>query len=110
MDYYSSHPIDLFVNVSETEGVPVSIMEAFSYSIPCFATDVGGTGEIVNRSNGHLAHKNFACRELADSIISIREISVSMGLRQNARDTFEALCSAEKNYAGLIEVFGSASA
>ena len=46
--FYRSHPVDAFVNVSASEGVPVSIMEAQSYGIPVIATAVGGTGEIVN--------------------------------------------------------------
>ena len=43
MDYLKSNSINLFVNVSETEGLPVSIMEAISFGIPALATDVGGT-------------------------------------------------------------------
>ena len=51
--YYSEHHVDLFVNVSESEGVPVSIMEAFSFGIPVMATDVGGVSEIVDDAVTH---------------------------------------------------------
>lgn len=47
MDAYRKIPYDIFVNLSESEGIPVSIMEAISYGIPVIATAVGGTPEIL---------------------------------------------------------------
>jgi colanic acid/amylovoran biosynthesis glycosyltransferase len=47
MKFYQTVPVDLFVNLSTREGIPVSIMEAISFGIPVLATDVGGTPEIV---------------------------------------------------------------
>lgn len=52
--YYASHPIDIFLNLSDIEGLPISIMEAISYGIPVIATNVGGTSEIVNPKTGYL--------------------------------------------------------
>lgn len=54
LDYYRNTPIDLFINLSMSEGVPVSIMEAISFNIPCVATDVGATKEIVTKDVGFL--------------------------------------------------------
>lgn len=64
-DYYKKNYIHGFLNVSEHEGVPVSIMEAMSFGIPCIATDVGATRELVNNNNGILISKDFAVSELA---------------------------------------------
>lgn len=47
LKYYQSVHVDLFMNSSDYEGVPVSIMEALSYGIPVIARDVGGNNEIV---------------------------------------------------------------
>ena len=48
----------LFLNASETEGIPVSIMEALSYGIPVVATDVGGVSELVaDHQNGLLIRR-----------------------------------------------------
>lgn len=55
--YLSENP-SFFINVSSTEGIPVSIMEALSCGIPILATDVGGVKEIVNEENGHLLPAN----------------------------------------------------
>ena len=47
--------IDVIINCSDTEGVPVSIMEAMSVGIPAIAFDVGGVASIVeNGKNGIL--------------------------------------------------------
>ena len=66
MLFYSKNFVDLFINMSESEGIPVSIMEAQSFGIPVIATNVGGTKEIVNNENGFLIDKN-----LSDSSISL---------------------------------------
>ena len=42
MSFYLNNPAHVFANVSDSEGVPVSIMEAMSVGIPIVATRVGG--------------------------------------------------------------------
>ena len=54
--HYATQPVDLFVLLSSSEGLPVSIQEALSMGIPVLATDVGGVSEAVdlNGDNGGL--------------------------------------------------------
>lgn len=60
-NYYSTQQCDLFINVSEAEGIPVSLMEAISYGIPAVVTDVGGNSEIIlDRATGILIPKDFS--------------------------------------------------
>lgn len=69
MKLYSTQPFDLFINVSSSEGLPVSIMEALSFGIPCIATDVGGTSEIVIEGlTGNLLNCEFEVEDLANLI------------------------------------------
>ncbi len=99
--YYLKHHIDLFINVSESEGIPVSIMEAMSFGVPVIATDVGGTGEIVkNDINGFLLNKDFTINELEEKILSVysKPEDKILELRKNARNTWEAKFNAVKNY------------
>ncbi|WP_254359262.1 glycosyltransferase, partial [Enterococcus faecalis] len=49
----------VFVNLSSSEGLPVSMMEVASLGIPIIATGVGGVGEIVSSDNGHLLPAEF---------------------------------------------------
>ena len=51
LSHYREQGGNLFILLSRTEGVPISLMEALSYSIPIMATDVGGVSEIFNNSN-----------------------------------------------------------
>lgn len=51
-DWYADHPALAFANVSSSEGVPVSIMEALAQGIPVIATDVGGNAETIDASMG----------------------------------------------------------
>ncbi|WP_294143622.1 glycosyltransferase [uncultured Clostridium sp.] len=69
--YYASGTSDCFVMLSETEGVPVSIMEAFAFGIPVIATSVGGVPEQVNTDNGILLSENPTNKEVAEAIRTI---------------------------------------
>src|SRR5690606_33778044 len=39
--------LDIFLVSSETEGLPLSVLEAFACKVPVVATAAGGTGEAV---------------------------------------------------------------
>lgn len=56
--FYIENKPDIFINLSSSEGIPVSIMEAQSCYIASIATNVGGVSEIVNNQNGFLIEKN----------------------------------------------------
>ena len=86
LDFYSENYIDLFINVSETEGIPVSIMEAQSAGIPVLATNVGGTSEIVNNKNGFLIDKSFEV------------VSVANMIKKYLKSNDEIICE-KRNYA-----------
>ena len=66
--FYRDHPVDLFVNTSESEGLPISIMESLSYGIPAIATDVGGTREIVRETTGFLMPKELSLQAFAQTV------------------------------------------
>jgi len=98
--YYQSHPVDAFINCSETEALPVSIMEAMSYGIPCIGTDVGGVSEIIHQENGWLLHKDFHTDDLVETIERI-DLS-NEEKRKSAQQTQRNLCNAEKNYSNFV--------
>ncbi len=68
LEFYSRNMVNLFINTSSTEGVPVSIMEAQSYGIPVIATDVGGVHEIISEKTGFLLPVDFSAQYLAEKI------------------------------------------
>lgn len=64
-DFYASQPIDFFINVSDSEGLPFTIIEACSFGIPVIATDAGGTAEIVKKNTGVLLPIEFNPEEIS---------------------------------------------
>jgi colanic acid/amylovoran biosynthesis glycosyltransferase len=105
--YYKQTPIDLFINVSESEGVPVSIMEALSFGIPVIATDAGGTGEIVDNAVGFLLQVNTNATEIALEIKDFYLLTDKEALRQNARKRWMERCDAEQNYTAFADFLKS---
>lgn len=67
-DYYKHNPVDVFINLSTNEGVPVSIMEAISQDIPVVATNVGGNSEIVTSETGTLVSADPTPEEVGFAI------------------------------------------
>lgn len=107
MDFYRSRPVTAFVNVSSSEGIPVSIMEACSFGIPVIATGVGGTPEIVkDGKNGFLLPVDFTPEELLREIDRIRSMSGEDydQMCKNARSVWRNSFSAERNYPEFYEV------
>jgi len=100
LEFYHNNYVDLFINVSESEGIPVSIMEALSAGIPIIATDVGGTSEIVNKKFGFLINKEFDVNVIAQVIETYLSSSLENQLhyRQNAFDFWKKSYNADINY------------
>ena len=100
-NHYLNNRVNLFINVSSSEGLPVSIMEATSFEIPVIATDVGGTSEIViEGENGYLLRENFKPEELSELIKKIAAMNKTEynKLRKNARKIWETNYQAKVNY------------
>lgn len=99
LSHYANHPVDMLINVSASEGVPVSIMEALSYGVPCIATDVGATREIVNEYNGCLMSRDSSAEEIASAIIKLTErIYANDDLSLNAKKTWSEHFDRDKNF------------
>jgi glycosyltransferase involved in cell wall biosynthesis len=96
-EFYKNESVDLFVNVSSSEGVPVSIMESLSYGIPVVATDVGGTSELVNEHNGILICKDFEPAEVANKLMKIIKGGITFD-RKVIKSRFKSEFDASKNY------------
>lgn len=63
--FFLNEPTDLFLNSSEAEGIPVSIMEAMACGIPAIAPDVGGISELIPLEFETMLPGKFEPKELA---------------------------------------------
>ena len=102
----ASNYFDLFLNLSETEGIPVSIMEAQSAGIPVLATNVGGTSEIANNENGFLVEKDFNQEEVVSIIQKyLTSTDEEKQRKRNASyENWKQSYNAETNYNQFVEL------
>ena len=99
--------LDLIVLTSIWEGLPLTPIEAFSVGKTIVATDVDGTGEIVqDRVNGCLIP---SCKSelVAEKVIFLIENpAVRLGYEHNGREQFEKVFSFDRfvqSYVGFYE-------
>lgn len=97
LEFYKNNPVDLFINVSRIEGVPVSIMEAISYDIPVVATDVGATSEVVTPDCGVLISSNPSDEEVKNAILKVSSSSF------HAKEHWNKHYNAEINYSAWAQ-------
>lgn len=99
MQFFNENPIDLFLNVSLSEGFPVSIMEALSFGVPVMATNCGGVGELIDSSNGKLLDLHLTINDLKNELcLFYKDHFGNNELRLNARATWEKSLNADTNY------------
>lgn len=99
LSYYKHNPIDVFINVSASEGIPVSIMEAQSCGIPVIATAVGGTPEIVSEKVGFLISENPSPKEVAGALgFFVGHSDIAKQLRTNSITNWNSRYNASKNF------------
>jgi glycosyltransferase involved in cell wall biosynthesis len=97
--FYQQANIDVFINVSSSEGLPVTIMEAISFGIPIIATDVGGTSEIVTNRTGILLNPDPKIEDITNAIItSFNSKSRSREFREDIHKYWGQHFDAKTNY------------
>lgn len=101
INYYKENETDIFINLSESEGVPVSIMEAMSFNIPVLATNVGSTCEEVTSEVG----------ELVSAMPTVEEISLTIAKMLKSyytpRTYWEKHYNADVNYEKFAEMLAN---
>jgi|SRR5690554_2372375 len=101
IDFYQNNQMDLFISLSESEGLPVSMMEAISFKIPILATNVGGVAEIViDEVTGFKIENelsNLEKRKLFEKAIHFSFDG------DKTRGFYETNFNADRNYTNFIE-------
>lgn len=103
LEYYQTHYTDLFLQVSRSEGIPVSIMEALSYGTPVIATEVGGVAELLPQGCGcgKLLPREIDAEQLAKEIkdwilhsLELPEFDLALAARRQWEERWDC----RKNY------------
>lgn len=91
------------VNTSESEGMPVSLMEAMAYGIPVVAPDVGSIGEIFDQQSGVLLAKEPTVESIADAILYIEQNNQDGAMSLEARAQVAERFDATNNYRKFVQ-------
>jgi glycosyltransferase involved in cell wall biosynthesis len=90
---------------STSEGLPISLLQAFSIGLPAIVTDVGGMAEAVRLAKAGLIVSKTDSAEMTEAILRLAGNADERALfGENARAGFEAnftLRAAVSAYAGL---------
>lgn len=95
--FYRENYIDVFLNFSSTEGIPVSAMEALSSSIPLFLSDVGGNSELIENS-GLLFSVHLSAPEISTKLEEYLNSELILEHRKSALEVWAKKFDANKNY------------
>ena len=108
LNFYKTHHANLFVSLSYSEGLPVSMMEALSFGIPIMSTDVGGCSEICNDNTGILIPKDFDAKKVADKITEFKNSKKNnLEFRNQCKDYWKINFNAETNYSHFSKEIAS---
>jgi glycosyltransferase involved in cell wall biosynthesis len=102
---YNENHFDYFISTTESEGLPVSMMEAISFGIPVIATAVGGVPEIVTKKTGVLLDPDNCVEELVSALYHLNNMAncEKQALRESCRRYWENNFMADRQYAKFID-------
>ncbi len=106
--WYGEHPVDVFANVSVSEGTAVSLIEAVACGIPVLATRVGGNPEVVSERNGLLLSPDPDPEEIAVALHRfLDDPAQSARWREGSRGAWAERYHAERNYTAFARMLKS---
>lgn len=88
----------VFMNLSSTEGLPITIMEALSLGVPILVNEVGSCAEFVNADTGILVAPDEDPELIAKKMVKFMRSNDKPFDRVKIRDFWKDNFSAEYNY------------
>lgn len=100
-EFLQSQQIDILLCTSDSEGIPVSMMEALGHGIPIVSLNIGGVNEIViNGQNGELLQPDANANRIASSLEkwATMDFLEYETFSKNGYEVYLKRYSASKNY------------
>lgn len=110
LDTYNRLNPKFFINLSDSEGIPVSMMEALSLGIPIVGRAVGGIPEIVCSETGLLLASEFNlnyCEAIEEFVKTLSDEAIYNNLHKKCvdfwKENFNAITNYRNFYLNFIE-------
>ena len=103
-DYFSTNDVDIFINTSDSEGVPVSIMEAMSYGVPIIAPDIGGISELIDVEGCILLPEKPSPQVISNAIYQAFSACKKQVIRESCKNKIYNKFNAAKNFTNFINI------
>jgi L-malate glycosyltransferase len=97
---------DAFIMSSKSEGLPMSLLQAFSLGIPAIVTDVGGMAEVVRLANAGYTVSSTDSAEMAAAIVLLAGNHGELEqFSRNAETTFHARFTLQSMVAAYMDLY-----
>ena len=97
---------DAFVMSSKSEGLPVSLLQAFSVGLPVVVTDVGGMAEVVRLARAGIVVSATDPAEFASAIIEMASSDAARKeFSKNAEETFHSQFTLERMVGAYMDLY-----
>ena len=97
---------DAFIMSSQSEGLPVSLLQAFSARLPSIVTDTGGMAEVIRLANAGLTVSPADPAELAGAMLSLAGSPANQAcFRANAEKAFYSNFTLEKMTDAYLDLY-----
>lgn len=101
---------DAFIMSSKSEGLPMSLLQAFSVGLPAIVTDVGGMAEVVQLARGGLIVSPPEPAAMAAAIIRlVKNEAERRHFSKNAVQAFQAHFTTQAMVAAYFDLYGKSS-
>ncbi len=103
LKYYREQKVDAFINMSELEGIPMSMMEAIASGISVIGCNVCGVPEIVTEQTGLLLPANAEPNTMAAEIVKFLKCKARQrAFRESVRSFHQRNYHSLANYEAFI--------
>ncbi len=97
---------DIYILPSYNEGMPMSVLEAMSYSLPVITTNIGSIPEIIENNENGILIEPGNIEELKENILKlINDEKLRKKLGNNARKKIEEKFNIEKQINKIEELY-----
>lgn len=104
-DFYLQNEVDIFINSSASEGVPVSIMEAMEAGVPVIAPNVGGISELLEVDSCVLLPEVISPESISNAIMVMLDKCKSTDVRERCKNKITKEYNAKVNFTNFVHHF-----